>query len=172
MVLPKDHCLSMALQSTIFAGPFFQALLLGGEGEKSWNIGHWGGYPLDSQWGRYFQLESSEMSCAWADDVYPPVFPPENGWLNLLGGVGFFFDPDATWIMFFKVMFFYGLYHGKTPLKHHLREYTFSFSKHLKQSQGYIFFFLPILWGRWTHLETGAYIFWDVGWRQWTVMIF
>ena len=49
-----------------------------------------------------------------------------------------------------KVMFFYRLYHGKTPLKHHLREYTFGFSKHLKQSQGYMFF-LP------TDPLTGAY---------------
>jgi len=40
----------------------------------------------------------------------------------------------------FWVMFFNGLYHSKTPSKHHLREYTFGFSKHLKQSQGYIFF--------------------------------
>lgn len=48
----------MALQSTIFAGPFCSSLISWGREENHGKIGPWGGYPLDSQWGRYFQLES------------------------------------------------------------------------------------------------------------------
>ena len=94
----------MALQSTIFSGPFCSSLISWGGGGNHGKSGLGGGYPFDSAVRPVLPTQIREMSCGCADNVYPPVPLLKNGWLNHLGGFGFF-SIHATWICFLGDVF-------------------------------------------------------------------